>query len=281
MLTRVDWISFSVHIETGEDTGNYEALYLAAAEITALSERLPDWLDIRGDFEVGGGRAPYRDSWRWKDQGVTIFTHPALSHALIEISGRGCERLHANGFIPDVLRAVRDHITRLDLASDIRCDVRPKEFEAQRHEGRFKSRSEVVSESGETIYIGARSSNRYARVYRYNAPHERSEFLRVEHVVKSDDARISAAFLLEFGEVALAAEFGRAFGWEHPLWSPDAPSTPELEVYRPDRKEGKTLFWLAESVAPCLVRLSNDGVLDLEEWLDTYVRPRIIDIASQ
>lgn len=274
MIYKIDWISFSVQVNPDQDTTEPEAFYHAAQAIRDLHQDLPQWLALDTEWEARNGRAPYRTSWLHPGGGITIFTHPALTHALIEISGRGCDTVAADGFTNDVLRAVRDRLTRLDIACDMLTDTRPKDFVSGRSTGRFKAHSEMVSESGETAYVGARSSARYARVYRWNPPHERSHFLRCEYVVKQHDAKILADTVQAEGLASVVASLGSSFGWQHRDWKPDAEPV-ELAVYRPERHEGKTLFWLAGTVAPLLARLHQDGVIDVDLWIAENVKQRL------
>lgn len=276
MLIKVDWISFSIPVEPVANGDELEALKNAAQSLYALHKDFPDWLGLTGGVEAGNGRAPYRTSWRGEYGGVVAFTHPVLSHALIEISGAGCDALSERGVLREVLQASQSRITRLDVACDILTDQRPPAFATRRNTQRFKAHSHVVSESGETYYVGARSSARYARVYRWNPPHERSNFLRVEMVVKAEDAKRTVLALLSTGLEATAKALGDAFGWDDPLWQINATQA-ELEAYRPDRKEGKTLYWLADTVAPLLARLHKEGIIDVVGWVEEHVFPKIED----
>lgn len=275
MITRIDWISFTVFFHPEQDGNELDALRHAATAIEELSDEIPGLLHLHGELEPGQGRAPYRNSWRNRSGGVTLFTGPNLPHALVEVSGRSCERMHLAGTITPFLALVADRLSRLDIACDMLCETSPLDFVAQRADGRFKSHSEFVSASGTTAYVGSRTSDRYARVYRYNEPHERAHLLRSEFVVKKENARATAAAILADGIDAVAVSMGANFGWEHPSWTP-APAEPaELKMYRPDRREGKTLYWLADTVAPLLVRLQQEGVLDAQAWLDENVISRL------
>lgn len=274
MLSKIDWISFSVL--TAHADSERDALTVALASLIALHEFLPDWLYMTEEWSVGNGRAPYRTSWRNEARGVTLYTHPALTHALVEVSGQGCDNLTVDGTLARVLGATAERVTRIDIASDILTETRPLEFCDAGYNGRFKARSHVVSESGETFYVGARSSNRYARVYRYNAPHERHMLLRVETVTKQEDAKILARLLLDNSLESVVAAQGETFGWVHIDWSVGDESA-ELRVYTPDRREGKTLYWLADTVAPLLARLHKAGTIDVDTWFNETVLARLKD----
>ena len=271
MQSRIDWLSFTGKRSVGEGDTEASALKDAISFLDDINPIILDALDWGDDWKWEKGRTPYRAAWRRGDNGVSIYVHPRLDHFLVEVSGRGCEALSDSPHAYEFLKAVADRLTRLDLACDMLSDTNPLDFVAQRDEGRFKSHSEFVSDSGTTCYIGSRTSNRYARVYRYNPPHERAHLLRCEFVVKSEDAKMTAKAILETDHYRVASTLGEQYGWRHPDWQPDAPSIEELKAYRPERREGKTLFWLADTVAPLLVRLSQEGTIDAEQWFKENV----------
>lgn len=276
MLVKLDWLSFSIPMDTAKMEYEQDAPAQIIASLEHLHPDLPEWLSLGDRFEARNGRAPYRTAWSREDGGLVVFSHPLLPHALLEISGRGCDRLQDLGKTNDVLSAVARRVTRLDLACDILTDTRPKDFVEGREIGRFKANSYVSSESGETAYVGAKTSDRYARVYRYNHPHERSHFLRVEYVVKGENAKITSNAILEQGARSVVATLGRSFGWVHDDWRLDDEAA-ELAVYRPDRREGKTLFWLSDTIAPLLVRLHKQGTIDVQGWFADTVLTRLND----
>lgn len=274
MISKIDWISFSVIMNPANISDERDCPRELVRNLCNLSPELADLLNLEDEFVAGNGRAPYRTSWQRQDHGLIVFTHPDLAHALVEISGRGCDRLASQGALESVLLAIQDRVTRIDVACDILTETRPTEFCEAGYSGKFKARSIVVSESGETYYVGAKTSNRYARVYRYNEPHERSAFLRVEYVIKAQDAKLLARTLSGENIRSVVASLGQAYGWCHPDWKiKDNPI--ELLAYRPDRKEGKTLFWLTDTIAPLLARLHSEGVLDVWEWIDKEVASRL------
>lgn len=276
MLVKLDWLSFSIPVDTAKMETEQDAPAQIVASINDLHPDLSEWLSLGDRFEARNGRAPYRTAWAREDGGLVVFSNPLLPHALLEISGRGCDRLQAIGKTNEVLSSVARRLTRLDLACDILTDTRPKDFVEGRDLGRFKANSYVSSESGETAYVGAKTSDRYARVYRYNHPHERSHLLRVEYVVKGENAKITANAILEQGARSVVATLGNSFGWVHDDWRLDDEAA-ELAVYRPDRREGKTLFWLSDTIAPLLVRLHKQGTIDVQGWFADTVLTRLND----
>lgn len=277
MHIKLDWLSFTVRREVGEDDNEHVALNQVTAEIDALCEV---WRDVFGSFANGkwqSGRKPYNASYALDCGGVVIFVHPKLDHALVEVTGRGCEMLGETAHGWAFLNSVKNRLTRLDLACDMFSDTNPLDFVAEREDGRFKAHSEVVSESGTTCYVGSRTSNRYARVYRYNPPHERSHLLRCEYVVKAEDARRTAQAVLDTDPYTVANSLGNQFGWLHSDWDVKDVSEIELRAYRPDRHQGKTLFWLNKTVAPLLRRLHRAGDIDATKWLQEFVLSDTVD----
>jgi len=275
MITKVDWLSFSVLLPAREERTERETEGQLITALDELSPHLVDLLEVDDTWVRSNGRAPYNVHWQRPDHGVSIFYHPRLPHALIEVTGRGCERLIAFEYMGAMVEATQTRVTRIDIACDMLTETRPTAFCEQRDTGRFKSHGIQVSESGETIYIGSRTSNRYARVYRYNPPHERAHLLRVEYVIKAEDAKLMATALLTENLASISAALGVRFGWQHPDWQPDAQDEIELKAWRPERREGKTLFWLSDTIAPLLVRLHQQGITDVRAWFEREVLTRL------
>src|SRR5574338_152104 len=273
MLVKVDWISFTLKLDNPSTLRTDELVGRVGDALRDLHQHLPVALGLHEVYPTAG-RAPYSICWKTTDNGVSLFASPRLDHCLIEISGKGCEKLYENDLMFPILYVTAPRLTRLDLACDTQTSTRPLEFAEKRDKGRFKAHSHMVSATGETYYVGSRTSDRYARIYRYNFPHERSHLLRVEYVVKGVNAQNAAFAICATGENPLARNFGEAFGFSHPDWNVDA-DTIDFRMYRKERHEGKTLFWLADTVAPLLARLHKEGTIDVEQWVADNVKPLI------
>lgn len=272
MLASIDWLSFTVPIEPSDDGIRLKARVRDA--VLALSPALEAHLGFERDWYVGTARAPFRSVWQRVDNSVTIFASVNLPYALIEMSGQACQELQRDGLMDDTLAIVHDRLTRIDIACDIECDILPVEFAEKRDTEKFKSYGHVVSASGETYYVGSRTSDRYARVYRYNEPHERARFLRVEHVVKAKQAKLAGWMYVDRGLPALVAALGETFKWRHDLWQPTETGE-KLKAWRPERHQGKTMFWLNSQVAPALIKLARAGDINIDAWIDEFIRPYI------
>jgi hypothetical protein len=219
----------------------------------------------------GRARAPYKDTWMDAENGISIYASPNLSHSTIEISGSGCEHLIELGVISGVLDRCYERITRIDVATDIETDTLPSEFVAVLSHERMRAAGYQHSVTGETNYVGSKKSDRYARVYRYFEPHPRSHLLRIEHVFRREYAKVVAQSLLDNSLESVAAAAGKAFGWAHIDWKPEAAEHADISIIAAERGQSSTVRWLLTSCAPAFKRLVADGTIrDAEEFLRVY-----------
>lgn len=271
MRNHIDWLTFTMPMVYGLDTPDAYAKAIASGFLDMFGE------EIRANVFGGEwrrlerGRAPYSDAWQLADKGLSLFASPTLSHCCVEISGAGCELLIKETNMDMVLQHCRERITRIDIASDITCDVHPIDFVGNTTHERMRTSGHYISETGETCYVGSQKSERFARVYRYNSPHPRSELLRVEHVFRRDAAKAVANAYVASGVDAVALSAGVAFGWSSPVWDAQGDAPPNISVVTATHKGNNTVFWLVDTVAPCFQRLVRDGVIkDAEGFIRRY-----------
>lgn len=275
MITHIDWLSF-----TGR-AGDWEQLpshLLQRHFFEALQVDFPliSGLILGGyEYETRRGRPPYSLGYARSDNGAYCFCSGALPHYLVEVTGVGCAGLGGTGDASSALLEVADHLSRIDIAVDMLTDTLPGEFTKHRSVQRFKSWGEIVSESGETVYIGSKSSDRYARVYRYNTPHPRAHLLRCEFVLRGKQAQEAARAILNLGIEAFSASLGNSFGWSHPDWQPNVTTDAEARAWRPERRQGKTVRWVYSQVLPALLKLHSEGALNLRELYDREILPKL------
>ena len=271
MRTHIDWLTFTMPmIYWGESVDAYE---------DAISKGFTDMFGKELLADAFGGhwtknersRAPYTDSWKLGDNGITLFASRNLNHCCVEISGKGCENLIETSLLANVLSCAKERVTRIDIACDIETTVRPSEFVAQVKHERMRTSGQVISDTGETCYVGSQKSERYARVYRYNEPHPRSHLLRVEHVFRKDYAKKVADAIIADSIEQVAKSSGDAFGWAHTIWRPDDVDGSDISVVKERRGTGGTIFWLISSVAPAFKRMVQEGAIENpEQFLETY-----------
>lgn len=269
MFVTVDWISFTFDSGVGEGVAGHN---LQTVINEALWKAFPHFYDTMvwsHNFYTRIGRAPYTTCWQREDGGLSIFAHTHLPHALVEIGGVGMDTLGGIEYEMELARSVVERLTRIDIACDIETEVMPSEFVSQRDGRRFKAFSNAVSKTGETCYVGSRTSDRYARCYRYFEPHPRARLLRVEHVLKSAQAKEAVAAMNLSSLPQLAARLGETFGWKHPVWQPGEDASEGLKAWRPERRHGKTVSWLYSQVIPAIIKLHAEDVIDARQvWAD-------------
>jgi len=275
MRTHIDWLSFTIPMvyDTQEGQGYAGAirngfLYLFTLDVVESV--------FGGAWTVGErSRAPYTDVWLDRENGLSLYASPNLTHATVEISGTGCEALISSGKLDDVLRGSAERITRIDIACDIETDVMPLTFTSVLSHERMRSSGYVYSDTGVTAYVGSKQSERFSRVYRYFEPHPRSHLLRIEHVFRRQHAKQVGAAIVEHGILAIAKAAGEIFGWAHPIWNVDSPAEVDISVTSAEKNAGKTVSWLVRSVAPAIQRLIEDGTIrDPEAFFRTYFLPQ-------
>lgn len=274
---KVDWLSFTVPFRPVGEGADYEE---AEREMkTALLRALPwDTVSALLDNTLAAerGRAPYRFGRSNRNLGLFLWFGTGMTHMTVELSGRGCAFFRDNELDALLLERVAGSVTRIDVALDIETDTRPIDFTAMRRAGRQKSVQINDSTTGQTVYIGSPSSERYARVYRYSPPHPRAHLLRAEHVFRREQAKAAAHLILHFGLASVLEGCRETFGWQHPSWPRDMAQAVSLNVHPTTREEGRTLIWLIKQVAPAFERLVFDGTIaDPEAFLRDYFLSRV------
>lgn len=272
MLTHLDWVSFSLALTDPTRTNDEQAAHNAQKEIELfLGDSYPvmgEW----GSLIEGKGRKPFSTSYHTEGGELAVYLNHKLSHFVVEFSGTACKRINESEWGAKLLETIRPRVTRIDIACDIETDVNPLDFADARGEGRFKAHGETVSETGTTYYVGSKKSDRYARVYRYNKPHPRHHLLRVEHVFRDDNAKLMLEYYLGHGANAAASQCALMYKWQHEAWSITPASQKELVASRPDRQNANTLYWVYDTIAPLLARLTREGSLDLNEYFNVVLR---------
>jgi len=279
MRTHIDWLTFTIPMvyqstSQGGETGEEYAGAIQSGLLSLFSHDLVQTVFGGAWTHEKRSRAPYKDTWMDADAGISVYASPNLTHATIEISGSGCERLIEMGTLNAILDGCHERITRVDVATDIETSTTPSEFVFFLTHERMRASGYQKSETGETCYVGSKKSDRYARVYRYYPPHPRSNLLRIEHVFRRDYAKSVAKAILDTTVEGVAAAAGKAFGWDHVDWQPEAAQVADISIVAPERNAGNTVTWLVRSVAPAIRRLIADGTIkEPEAFFAAYFLP--------
>lgn len=280
MFVSIDWLSFTVEMEVSQLQMAF-SIFDRVAQAMAAQFPLAKRAFVDGyTFTPKMGRAPYNAAMQRDDKGVMAFAHQRIANALFEVGGIGLDALGSLDAELAVMQEVRGRLTRVDIACDIYTETRPDEFAKQRGNEKFKAWSESVSESGHTVYVGSKTSDRYARVYRYNAPHPRADFLRVEHVLKAEQAKLACESIATNGLETFVAMVGNTFGWTHADWSPDVDTEEAAAAWRPERRQGKTVAWMFGTVFPSMEKLIKERALTTTDVRDWFAK-KGIDISAE
>lgn len=272
MDAKIDYLSWSVLVDV---RGAGDELQMWLRIVNVMWDQFPDfmtWAAAVQGWQSGGARGHYAFSQYNRQFFSSVRFGGTANHILVELPGTACQSLRDQGCLDGVVQAAADRLTRLDLAVDVKTDTSPRQFVQAGYNERFKSYAEIVSESGETEYVGSMKSERYARVYKYSAPHPRAGMLRIESVLRSDYAKSAAQIYAQSGLLVLAATCGNSFGWRSALWQPDSLTDGKLKATRADRHEPGRVRWLHQVVFPALVKAHKDGLIDLREWCSNLLQ---------
>ena len=224
--------------------------------------------------DLGGRRMVMR--WHARTTGFSSMDAVHTRTILFEISGRGCDDLRPGNETLRLGIEFYERVTRIDIAVDVLTDTRPSDFVDAADTGRFRSAGRLVSDTGETCYIGASKSDRLCRVYRYNPPHPRSRLLRTEFVFRR---RLAKRAIEEYCEAQTEQDFvaraGATYGFKHPSWQPGNTDAEPLRGRTITKTNEGTVGWIYKSVVPAVRRLVKEGAIDLEELFQEFADIRL------
>lgn len=264
---KIDYFSFTVPFGVG---GAGQADVRADVVSQRLWETHPvfaSWCEAQKKWQVVGARGHYGEGLFNPKTFTAVRYGGSANHILIEMPGTASAAAREAGVLQDIVAAGADRATRLDIAVDFVDGCSPSEFVAAGYNERFKAHATIVSPEGETEYVGSMKSERYARVYRYAAPHPRSGVLRVEHVLRGDYAKPAARDLGNSSIEALATSCGLSFGWKSSVWDTAQLTSGKLKSSRSDRHEPGKVRWLFNVVLPAIAKAHQEGLIDAESFV--------------
>lgn len=236
--------------------------------IHELKKNVPDYISLPDE----PARAPSR---RGFSVGLSVGNHTFMwinsnGLILVEHTGKGCELLAMEGILRSVVTRYADRATRLDLASDIHTQTMPVDFVKQsKPTNRITANGHQSSDSGETVYLGSRKSDRTVKVYRYFPPHPRADWLRIEYTYRKQQAKVIAGKVAQGHKLGdLSVSSGKRYGWKHICYKPQETPDFEIEAWRPERRQGKTVAWVYSQCIPAIKRLIAEGALDEQEIIN-------------
>jgi DNA relaxase NicK len=269
----IDWLSATIQADTPiKQTKQYED----ALRFVGLSYH-PDL--IGGPFHRGAynTRAPLAPA------GDLLYSDTnKVAYATVELTGNACRDLPESTLLR-LMRAATN-ISRLDVALDLEVELMPEDLIGAGYDAKFSTRESVVSDTGRTVYIGSRKSDRFLRVYRYTGPeHPRSHLLRLEWCLKDERARGAAWALChkESGVTvdSLARGLIDAYGLVHEVLGPFlAGKAHKVIVPRKNVSFLGRWAWLMTAVKPALCELEPDELERLLEGVPAFesIKSRIV-----
>lgn len=240
--------------------------YAERAVLLLARELGGEWCDyylVSKEFSVVSPMRPYAHAARHDRTGIEVHYHQALMHAYIRIPGGACRMLDMDGKgLKGIIEARASSATRIDIANDFATKLRPEEVRDAGFSRRISSISLIKSGVGETFYLGSRQSEKFTRVYRYDPPHIRADFLRVEMEFKRDKAKAVAA--------ALGAGVDDVYWSEFSLLQLGHPELQRMRTSgrlvepapRATRGQAGREKWVKEIALPSIRRAIIEGIVD-------------------
>lgn len=272
--THVDWLSFTTklrnpitNLEFAEKAAINSIEYLVGDELaTQIFKESEGWL-------IAGGRRPYQMGYYSKDVGCNVW-FGGQDTVLVEFTGSGCNWLRNAGLLLALMGKVQSRVTRIDIAIDLIGDLTPDVVVASLGNKRIKSRGEQITQSGHTIYIGSRKSDKFCRVYRYNEPMPRSDRCRVEYELKRSQAKTACEYILANGIATAADSMSAYYKWELEEMQPEYEFISPMPTEYIERSDAKTMHWLITQCAPAFKKLVEKGAIGHpEQFFKMYFMP--------
>jgi len=271
MDARIDYYSFTIMTDLRDGAGQVDPAQVgnllehSYLPVMRLMAKVAPWTE-------GGARGHYRQSSRSNSSYMTIWYGGKANHVLIELPGTSCQAARDHGLLDPIISCTADRCTRIDIAVDIPDACTPAEFVGAGYNQRFQAHASIVSPDGSTEYVGSMKSERFARVYRYAAPHPRAGLLRVEHVFRSDYGKTVARHLGDTVVEQVAAECGNTFGWLSSYWQPEHITDAKIHSLRADRHQPGRVRWLVGVCIPALAKAHKEGLVDVHEVIAALQR---------
>lgn len=262
----VDWLSFSIpqsEYKASDDEvfSGYAAMrFQVLRALQALPQSLREGLVL---LPVSP-RSPFQWAHQCSESNLRISGGGNLDYVHIEMPGKACAYAREVKVLDQMLYVWKNNASRLDIAIDIECDLDPTDVARWSQNKKIKTRSQFISDTGTTAYLGSVKSDKFTRIYRYNEGHERSHLLRFEFVFRDKLAKGAIHALKEQGLPTLAKSLYAGLEIHQTLLDEAVESLSKDDTHislYPDRRKGETELWIEKQVVPALLRLEREGVI--------------------
>ena len=272
MFYSIDYYAMTIPVQSIFSEVDHEGINFAIKAFISFF-RLEDAVFSSGaSWIVEGAKHPYKTRLRHAVTDVCLSIGKVNPHIYVEFAGKACNTFDATDQLDGFIRTSSERTSRIDFAVDIETEIDPRDFCASTNSKAFKSSGEKRTPSGRTSYVGGRSSERMARIYRYEPPHPRSHLLRVEAEYKGDASKVAAEHYLKEGLLQACLDAHSPFQWTHPSWTPGDRVARKIEYkkYRPEN--AATVHWLYGDVITALSKAVTSGLIDFGDWLEALQR---------
>lgn len=266
----VDWISARVErewlVEHESEIPSDASVRLLAITLAPVDE-----------YERCKPRFGYKMAWRGKENGLVIQYHPARHDMGVNViaTGQTLEKISWRDLV-DCLRTYGAYFARLDLSMDVHNPTFGIDYLAAEALGGYavtKARkvSYVSSSSGDTLYVGSRTAEKFLRIYDKGAQQggERGVWFRVELELKGRAANF-VADIVGTGEQGLAQNIiGGYFSCpSHEGLTLALDSGTERILVQSEKKRPNTENWLMGTVASTLASVCIDNPSFIDEFME-------------
>lgn len=271
----VDWLTLSTDIIAPEQISprtRGRAIVQTALQVLGFDRTIYRSID---DIASARATAGYSAAWSVPALGLRVDCRGSGA-VLASWSGIGCQWLRSVGCMDLALQRGESLASRIDIALDRPNMGRPSDHVDVLSTDRKYQLSMINSQSGQTVYLGSRQSNRFARLYCYtDKNHERSGVMRLEIVYRDASAKRACEAVRQGKILAMMHSESERLQMSCMLDGAhvDAGSGEQMMMYV-KRRNPNTLQWIATSVVPSLIRLEDDGDIPdavklIAEMIDT------------
>lgn len=266
----VDWISARLEHSTLVSDGSNSVSLQAVRALGSM-------LELAGEWKPTKARFGYKLAWRLVDVGVVCQVHPLRADMGVNViaTGQVLSKVSWKHILGNLYQAGAT-FSRIDVS----MDVLDAEFNLEAlwravKEGDIKTRSKrnrfVSGETGDTLYIGSRTSEKFLRIYDKGAEQgdEPGTRFRVELECKGGAANFAADCIVRGGLLAAQQII-------HPFF--DAPthagyqraiqSAHEAINIPSSKKRADTEAWLNGVVADCMAAMESINPGFLVSWYE-------------
>lgn len=226
---------------------------------------------LESGWSIERAKGFYSHRLRHETTGIALSFGTINAHVYVELSGKACDCLEASNILSVLIEDNATRCSRIDFAVDLITDTKPEDFSQCRNSIRWKYVSHITGASGTTDYVGSRTGERMARVYRYNPPHPRAHMLRIEAEYKGDAAKAIVKELdrMPLKDVCMAAH--APFGWSHVIWQTDDTNAVKIPYSAHSPDNASTVRWLYGVVASSVRKAILEGLIDWKSFQEVIL----------